>query len=146
MQSLPHTYTAAAYGHPAGVIPISSKDLDPIKTQAPPEFGGPDGFWSPETLLTAIVANCLILTFRAVSRAARFDWEDLDVKVDGTLEKTPEGLRFTEFFIKAELTIEDEAEATQAETLLLKAKQQCLLTASLNGEVSLDTKIRTAVA
>ena len=145
MQSLPHTYTAAARGAPAGIIPISSKELDPIKTQAPPEFGGPEGFWSPETLLTASVANCLILTFRAVTRAARFDWVDLEVDVDGVLEKTPEGLRFTDFFIHAVLTIEDEAGAEQAGKLLLKAKQQCLLTASLNAEVSLDTQVRTAV-
>ena len=32
----------------------------PIDISTPPEFGGPEGFWTPEDLLTSAVVSCLM--------------------------------------------------------------------------------------
>ena len=39
------------------------------------------------TLLIAAVADCFILTFRAVARASRFEWISLGCTVDGVLDR-----------------------------------------------------------
>ena len=67
MQAYPHIYKAHAHGPQAGEVDLGGRDLAPIATSAPPEFDGPPGHWSPEMLLTAAVADCFVLSFRAVA-------------------------------------------------------------------------------
>ena len=87
MQDYPHRYKAAAQGAAEGVIDTGSPGLESIPAMPPPEFDGPGDKWSPETLLVASVANCFILTFRAVARASKFEWSSLTVEVDGVLDR-----------------------------------------------------------
>jgi organic hydroperoxide reductase OsmC/OhrA len=77
MHPYPHRYRVTASAESAGRVTVGSPGLSSLETAPPPEFGGPDGLWSPETLLCAAVADCFILTFRAVARAARFEWQEL---------------------------------------------------------------------
>lgn len=142
MQVLPHRYVASATGGPEGEIPVDSPGLATLTTTAPPEFGGPAGYWSPETMLTATVANCFILTFRAISRKAGLEWTGLEVSVEGLLEKTSTGLRFTHFSIHALLET-NTYDTASAEQLLHKAESACLVTASLSGETILHTRVLT---
>jgi len=74
MKPYPHTYTASAEGTGIGFVAVTTEQLPPLDTASPPEFDGPEGVWSPETLLCASVVDCFILTFRGVARAARFEW------------------------------------------------------------------------
>jgi organic hydroperoxide reductase OsmC/OhrA len=71
----------------SGTVLVTAGDLPDIATAPPPEFDGPSGIWSPETLLIASIADCFILTFRGVARAAHFEWEKLEAHVEGTLER-----------------------------------------------------------
>ena len=48
-----------------------------MHSSAPVEFDGPGDRWSPETLLIAAIADCFILTFRAIACATRMDWQGL---------------------------------------------------------------------
>lgn len=141
MTEFPHSYAVSASGGPKGTIPTGTPGVPSLDTNAPPEFGGPEGYWSPETMLSASVANCFILTFRAISRKADLDWSSLEVDVDGILDKTPEGLRFTEFRIRAALTTASADDADSAGKLLDKAKQHCLVTASLNARITLEPTV-----
>jgi len=141
MTPLPHQYSVSAHGGPEHTLIIKSAGLPSLQTDAPAEFGGSGDYWSPETLLTASVSNCFILTFRAVSRKAGLSWKTLSVNTNATLDKTETGLRFTHYRIQAELTLEADEDRETAETLLKKAKKHCLITQSLNGESSLEIRI-----
>lgn len=142
MAEFPHSYRVSAAGGPSNSIPTRSADLPTLETGAPPEFGGEPGFWSPETMLTGAVANCYILTFRAISRKAGLGWESLDVAVEGILDKTPDGLKFTGFKLDVRLQLQDpDADRDKAEELLQKAEKHCLVTASLSASVELATEI-----
>src|SRR5690606_29356977 len=144
MASFPHAYSVTAAGGPDGVLPVKSQGLPTLETTAPPEFGGPAGYWSPETLLTGAVANCLILTFRALAAPRKLPWSKLDVSASGEVNKTREGLKFTAFRIDAVLTIGADEDEAQARALLDSAKKHCLVTASLNAETELRAEIRKA--
>ncbi len=123
---------------------VSAPGVPPIETAPPPEFDGPGGVWSPETLLIAAVADCFILTFRAVARAARFEWIALDCRVEGTLERIEGQARFTDFATTVRLVVPAGADATQARRLLERAEHGCLVANSLRGKRALSTDVVTA--
>jgi organic hydroperoxide reductase OsmC/OhrA len=138
VQALPHIYRAHARGAATGAVEAGGRDLPGIATWPPPEFDGPPGHWSPESLLLAAVADCFVLSFRAVARASRLEWEHLDVQVEGVLEQVDGVTRFTRFTISPRLSLADAASAGRAPAVLAKAKRVCLVTNSLNAQCVLD--------
>jgi len=138
MHPYPHLYRAGATGSAVGAVAVSSPQLPDLETAPPPEFDGPGGAWSPETLLCAAVADCFILTFRAVSRAARFEWIKLDCRVEGTLERIEGTARFTKYVTYATLTVAEGADLAKARSLLERAERSCLISNSLSGTRTLE--------
>ena len=134
MRPYPHTYSVSAQGSATGTVPVSSQGVADINTAPPPEFDGPGDLWSPETLLVAAVANCFILTFRGVSRAANFTWEQLQCQVDGVLERVSGVTQFSRFTTRATLTVTAGADHAKAQELMERAEKVCLVANSLRGE------------
>ena len=141
MQDYPHHYLASANAPQKGIIDVDSPGLETLETIAPPEFGGPGGVWSPETMLVGSVANCLILTFRAVSRGSRFEWNSMSVEVDGKLDRVDNETQFTDFFIKAELHVPAGSNLKKAEHIVHRSEAVCLVTNSLTGQCHLDVTV-----
>jgi organic hydroperoxide reductase OsmC/OhrA len=141
MHPYPHRYLASAAGAPAGSVTVASPALPDIATAPPPEFDGPGGLWSPETLLCAAVANCFVLTFRSISRAARLEWSALDCHVEGTLERVDGQAQFTQFATTAKLAMTDTANAERARALLERAEHACLVSNSLRAARSLAIEV-----
>lgn len=146
MKAYPHHYIASAQGRTSGSITVSASGLPSIDTAPPPEFDGPRGIWSPETLLTAAVADCFILTFRGVARVAHFDWIALDCSVEGTLDRIEGQSRFTSFATSARLTVAGGSDMTKARRLLEQAEHGCLIANSLRAERTLLTELIPAVS
>ncbi len=141
MQDYPHLYELRADARADGPVSVGGKGLETLSTTSPPQFGGPEGYWSPETMLVASVANCLILTFRAIARASRFEWSSLDCSVDGILDRVDRKTRFTEFHVKATLRLPAGSDETKARKILDKSNSNCLITNSLNGVEYLDATV-----
>ena len=141
MHPYPHIYVASANGAPSGPVPVTSPNAPELATAAPPQFDGPEGFWSPETLLTASVANCFILTFRAVSRAAKLEWLGLECTVEAVLEKVEGITQFSTFKTVATLTVPPGTDSGKAKQLLEKAEHGCLVANSLRGTRMLEASI-----
>ena len=141
MQDLPHRYVASASASAEGVVEIASPQLEPLDTAPPAEFGGPGDLWSPETLLVASVANCLILTFRAIARASKLDWSSLECHVDGELDRVDRVTQFTAFDVKARLAVPKGIDHGKANRLLEKAERGCLITNSLKAETHLQAEV-----
>lgn len=120
---------------------ISAPSLPPIETAPPPEFDGPQGFWSPEALLCAAVADCFILTFRALARSARLEWLSLDCRVEGVLEHIGNISQFTRFETAARLKVAAGADHAKAHLLLGRAEHSCLIANSLRGERTLSSEV-----
>jgi organic hydroperoxide reductase OsmC/OhrA len=143
MKEFPHFYHVTASGKPGDVINTNSPGLSTIEATAPPDFGGPEGHWSPETLLVASVADCFVLTFRAIARASKFEWYGLECDAEGKLEKVERVTRFSSFMLKARLKVPAGSATEKAERLLGMAERNCLITNSLSAEVHLDIEIET---
>jgi organic hydroperoxide reductase OsmC/OhrA len=141
MHPYPHTYIASASGANDGLVALASSQLPTLETAAPPEFDGPGGVWSPETLLSAAVADCFILTFRAIARAAKLEWLHLECRVEGVLERVDRTSQFTLFRTFAKLTVAHGTDPARARTLLERAEHGCLVANSLRGERTLESEV-----
>jgi len=141
MHPYPHKYMVSASGGPAGAVAVLAPRLSEIPTAPPPEFDGPGDLWSPETLLCASVADCFILTFRAIARASKLEWSDLTCRVEAVLERVEGAAQFTHYTTYATLRIPPPGDATKAHTLLEKAEQGCLVANSLRGSRTLVAEI-----
>lgn len=144
MKDLPHHYHVTASAEAEGLVSVDGDNLPAIATAPPPEFGGPEDRWSPETLLTAAVANCFILSFRAIARASKLPWQALECDVEGVLDRTDRKLHFTEFVVRARLQAPADTNLARAQRLLEKAEQSCLITNSLTAACRLETEIVTS--
>ena len=143
--NLPHQYSATGSAKPAGHVELASGDLPRLQSAPPAEFGGPGDQWSPEDLLVAAVADCFVLSFRAIAAASKFEWNELTCSVTGTLDKVERAIQFTELTVQAKLTVSAaDADQERAKRLLEKAEQSCFITNSLKAETNLETEINVA--
>lgn len=140
MQALPHHYHANAKLDDDTVI-LNSPELESINSGAPAEFGGPGDLWSPETLLAACIADCFILSFKAIARASRLSYLGISCDVEAILDRVEKVTRFTEVRIKAQLIISEADQEAAAEKILHKAESTCLITNSLTAEIDFETQI-----
>ncbi len=137
MQDLPHHYRVAATAGPTGNVDLASPKLTSVESAPPAEYGGPGDLWSPETLLVAAVADCFVLTFRAIARASRLEWSSLNCDVEGTLARVDGTTQFTEFSLNVVLDVPASVTEDKAQRILEKAEAGCLITNSLSGSVHL---------
>ena len=144
MHAYPHHYRASGSADTTSTVTLTGAGLPDLVTTAPPEFGGPEGYWSPEALLTASVADCFILTFRAIARASKLDWTHIECDATGTLDRVERVTRFTRFDLKARLQVPEGTDVEKAEKILHKSEALCLITASLNTENHLETEVSVA--
>lgn len=144
MQDLPHLYCVHATASQSGPVAVKADDLCEIVTAPPAEFGGPGDKWSPESLLVASVADCFILTFRAVSRASKLDWTDITCTAKGKLERVERNTQFTEMTVKVKLIVPEGTDIAKTERLLQKSEDACLISNSLHATRHLETEVEIA--
>ena len=141
MQDLPHLYHVNASAEVDGNVALKADDLPQIITAPPAEFGGPGDQWSPETLLVGAVANCFVLTFRAIARASKLDWSNLECSAEGVLDRVDKVTRFTEMKVTARLKVPAGTNVDKAQRLMEKSEAVCLVTRSMLVEAHLDAEV-----
>ena len=141
MSNFPHTYSASATAQTEGNVQLSCDGCPSIESAPPTEFGGPGDQWSPEDLLVGAVADCFVLSFRAIAQMSKFEWTSLNCEVEGTLDNVDRVIQFTGFTVKADLVIPEGADTDRAQRLLEKAEKTCFITNSLKAEPHLEANI-----
>ena len=120
MQNLPHQYHVSANAETEGNVVLRADGLPQLISAPPAQFGGPGDQWSPEHLLVASIADCFILTFRAVAHASKLDWNSLEAFAEGVLDRVDRVTRFTKFTLSVTLAVPEGTDTGKAERLLEK--------------------------
>src|ERR1700720_2658070 len=141
MHPFPHRYIVNATVRPVGDVPLSTDGVRIIESAPPKEFDGPGNQWSPEGLLTAAVADCFVLSFRAIATASKYSWLRLEARTEGTLDRVDGKMRFTRFDTHATLHLAAGADVERAKKLLEKAESSCLVANSLSSERHLTMEV-----
>jgi peroxiredoxin-like protein len=114
---------------------LSSEGLPDMNVSSPPEFAGTAGQWTPEHLLAASAASCLMATFAAIAEFSGLKFEALRVKSAATLDKVPgAGLQFTEIVLAPEIAVAS-ADHERAARVLVKAEKSCFVSQALRVPV-----------
>ena len=118
MKDLPHLYKVKVEGRPNNNLTVSAGNLPALEVAPPSQFGGPGDQWSPEDLLMASVANCFVLSFRAIAKASKLEWSSIECDSEGELAKDGKKIHFTKILTKAKLFIPSTENIEKAEKLL----------------------------
>jgi len=137
-----HTYRAVAWWTSGRTgLAKSGSTLNALHFTAPLQFGGLEGRWTPEDLLMTALASCFTTTFHAIASYSKFEYTDLEVKVEGSVNKTDNGYVFREIVIRPSLTIPNEKHRGWAIGLLNKAKTLCLVSRALATPQKFEIRI-----
>lgn len=132
MSKLPHQYSTTVCARESGHLDTTDTQRPCLSLAPPLQFGGPGDQWSPEDLLMASLSSCLILSFRAIAKAAHLPWVNIECNSTGTLDKVERHIKFTQVDSTVTLTVESDDQREQATKLLEKAEQTCFISNSLN--------------
>jgi organic hydroperoxide reductase OsmC/OhrA len=141
MRPFPHRYVVSAIAGTDGEVILESGGLPTLPTTVPPEFGGPEDRWSPETLLVGAVADCYALTFRGIAKRLNLPWTSLVCEVAGTLDRVQHVTKFVELHVAARLQVPEGTNIEDANRVLVRAEETCLITRSLSAAVFLNTAV-----
>ncbi len=124
---------------------VSGPKLPALQVATPPDFGGHEGFWSPEQCFVAAVNACVMSTFLAIAQLSKLPFESYEAEASGKLDK-PEGqvMQFTEITIRAKLVVSHSKDLERAGRLLEKAEKQCLVSNSIKAVVHLEPQVTAA--
>ena len=123
-------------GNRSGVL--DAEGLPRIQFSAPPEFSGEAGKWTPEHLLVAATASCLMNTFLAIAEISKLPVRSYRSKAFGKLENVPEeGYRFTEINLAPTIDVAPE-DVEKALRILAKAEKNCFVSKSLRASVRVE--------
>jgi peroxiredoxin-like protein len=127
-----HTYRVVAWWA-SGKTGLVKSDSAPnaIHFTTPPQFGGIEGRWSPEDLLLSAVASCFTSTFHVLAEHSSFHFTDLEVEVQGCVNKSESGYMFSEIVVQPTVKISTDEDRMRAERLMEKAKRLCLVSRAL---------------
>jgi organic hydroperoxide reductase OsmC/OhrA len=108
------------------------------------ELGGLQGRWTPEQLLLCALAGCFTTTFHEVARAAKFDFTDLEVEIEGSVRRNRStGCNFNEILIRPRLTVQFEAQREEGLNLLRKTKSVCMISRAITVPQTLEPAVET---
>ncbi|PCI22520.1 MAG: osmotically inducible protein OsmC [Piscirickettsiaceae bacterium] len=143
MDAFPHLYKAMVHGIPENALTLSSEKLPAMDVAPPKQFDGPGDQWSPEELLMASLSSCLVLSFRAIAKASKLEWNSIACESQGTLDKVDRKVQFTTVTSVIKLVISTDENAEKANRLLQKAEASCFVSNSLSCDFRLECDITT---
>jgi peroxiredoxin-like protein len=112
-----------------------------IEIAIPAEFGGPEGYWSPEDLFLASINSCLMTTFLYFTERSRIPFESYESAIRGNVELVAGQFTFTSITVAPKITIADESARYKVETVLNRSKNYCLISAAVKIPISVEADI-----
>lgn len=126
--SFPHTYSVELAWQGESTAVVHTNENPALHVGPPPQFDGPNHLWSPEDMLLSAIQTCLMTTFFSFVRRRPFEVYDFQSRIEGTLDKTSEGLVFTEIRMEVDVETED---PEKAEKLLHTSEKYCIISNAL---------------
>jgi peroxiredoxin-like protein len=124
---------------------LSASLLPGLKVDAPPEFKGHAGVWTPEHLFVASVNSCFMTTFLAIAENSKLEFVSFSAGAKGKLEKlADQGFVMTEITLQPKLVLSNARDAERASRILGKAEKNCLISNSIKAKTKLELQIEFA--
>ncbi|WP_224362115.1 OsmC family protein [Hyalangium versicolor] len=124
---------------------LASTGLPGLGFGSPPEFGGKEGRWGPETLLLGATESCTLLTFLALAKRKSVKISAYRSTAAGTLAADAEGvIRFTEITLRPVVQVNSEAEAEAVRAIFQDVPKRCFISCSLKTEPRIELTVEVS--
>ncbi|MCK4576971.1 tRNA (N6-threonylcarbamoyladenosine(37)-N6)-methyltransferase TrmO [candidate division WOR-3 bacterium] len=121
---------------------LKSEQKHDVRVGCPPEFGGKPVYWSPEHLFVSSVEVCIMTTFLDLIKKYKCSIVAYKSKAEGLAQLKGGIFKFNKIEIKPIVVIEKSNSEDEVMELLIKAKRRCMVSNSLNVEVTMKPEIR----
>ncbi|MFC1761950.1 OsmC family protein [Planctomycetota bacterium] len=119
---------------------MSGTDVLPV---GPPlSYGGTTDTLNPEELFVASINSCLMLVFDHFAQQRKVEVSRYSSHASGKVEKTPNGLRFTEVQVKATVSLIEANGVDEVSKLATLAEKYCLVSNSVACPVHYQVTIQ----
>ena len=116
--------------------------LPRLNVDAPPEFKGHEGVWTPEHLFVASVNSCFMTTFLAIAENSKLEFLKFHADAEGKLEKVEgQGLMITHITLRPTLVVKHSRDTERALRIFQKAEKHCLISNSIRTETKLEPQV-----
>ena len=140
MAELPIEYAVSLDRAGSGEAHLESGRRPVLGVGPPPEFGGTDLGWSPEHLLVAAVASCMMATYYAAAERARMPISAYACRAVGVLGATDRHVAFTAIRLSIEVRVLG-GDVARARALVDKARERCFVASSLRCPVDVIAEV-----
>jgi len=120
---------------------ISMSGIIEAEVGPPPQYGGGPNSLNPEEMLVAAVNSCLMLVFFHFVDKSEIDVLSYHSDAEGKVEKTKNGLRFTNIQVKAEVRLGNTGSSQKIKGIAQLAEKYCLVSGSLACPVQYNVQV-----
>ncbi len=111
---------------------VSSSEGKPdIETACPPEFGGHQGYWTPEHLFVSSVEACVMTTFLSLFEKMGGALVSYESEATGEAGMEDWVFRFTSLSVRPRIVVKGQGSVSLAREAVNQAADQCLISKSL---------------
>ena len=114
---------------------VGAPSLKSLSVSTPPEFGGPEGEWSPEHLFLSSIISCFMSTYLSFVNKMKIENTGFECTATGQVEIVDGKYKFTYIHIYPKAFVGNEADVEKARVAMEKTKKYCLISNSVNAEI-----------
>lgn len=112
-----------------------------LQVNAPPEFKGEPGFWTPEDLFVASIESCLMLTIVGIAEKRGVEMVSYTSSAEGSLEWREGGYEFTKIIVRPNIVVSYDEAAASMHEIVARAHDACLIAKSVRSTLVLEPTI-----
>lgn len=109
----------------------------------PPEYNGLHGTMTPEDAFVSSLIMCLACTFDTYASKMHLKVTCFESEGTGTVDRIDGVFKFSRIHVKIRITIPPETKTTSIQKAIDRARETCLVTASMNTSIDYDVQIIT---
>ena len=114
---------------------LSSKNNPQIKISTPPEFKGPEGYWSPEELFLASINSCIMTTFLYFVEKFSAYFLTYESSIEGEINFKGGKLLFKAITVRPDIQVPDKTQKQKIAKVMEKSEKYCLISSSVDTEI-----------
>ena len=114
---------------------LSSKNGPQLKISTPPEFKGPEGYWSPEELFLASINSCIMTTFLYFAEKFLASFLSYESSIEGKVNLKGGKLLFTAITVWPDIRVPDKTQEQKIAEIVEKSEKYCLVSSSVETEI-----------
>ena len=114
---------------------VSSPSLRSFPVATTPEFGGPEGEWSPEHLFLSSITSCFMSTYLSFVNKMKIENTGFECTATGQVELVDGKYKFTFIHIYPKAFVSNVADIEKAKVAMEKSKKYCLISNSIDAEI-----------